>query len=184
MRKNDISRSKGKGVVVLLAIMTLLPLNIFAQKNQESAFNRDTLISAAKKLMTEARYCALITLDKSGNPQVRTMDPFSPEEDMVIWLGTNSESRKVKEIDNDSRVSLYYEAPDASGYVVLKGRASLVNDPQQKHIHWKPEWENFYSAQKSEYLLIKVVPDRLEIIDYRHGIVSKSKKWTVPYVDF
>ena len=37
---------------------------------------------------------------------------------------------------------------------------------------------------KDSYLLIKVLPDKLEIVDYRHNIVSTSESWEVPFIDF
>ena len=69
-------------------------------RSQESQkpLSRAELIATAREIMTAARYCALITLDSSGRPQARTVDPFPPDENMVVWLGTNPRSRKVAEI--------------------------------------------------------------------------------------
>ena len=170
--------------VVLISILSLLPFNLLAQNNHTNSFNHDTLLAAAKNIMIETRYCALITLDENGHPQARMMDAFPPEDDMTVWLGTNSKSRKVKEIRNDHRVTLYYEAPNAAGYVVIRGKADLVDDPDMKLKYWKQKWDRFYSDQKDEYLLIKVIPSKMEIIDYGHGISSKSDAWAVPYVEF
>jgi len=168
----------------LIILVFILPLNIWAQEVQSSNYDRDTLISAAKELMTSTRFCALITLDESGHPRARTMDPFLPEEDLVVWLGTNSSSRKVNEIRNDSRTTLYYKASDESGYVVISGNAYLIDNQEMKKKYWKKEWETYYSDQKTNFILIKVVPDKLEIVDYGHGIVGDSGTWSVPYVNF
>ena len=171
-------------VIIYLAIILLFPLRIYAQENQISNYDRDTVITVAKEIMLATRYCALITLDEDGHPQARTMDPFLPEEDMVVWFGTNPNSRKVKEIRNNSRTTLYYQAPNGAGYVVIKGHACLVDDPEEKLRYWKKEWEKFYPDQKASYILIKVIPDKLEIIDYKHEIIGTSKTWEVPYLDF
>lgn len=169
---------------LIATLMFLFSMSIFSQEVQSSEYNRDTLITAAKKIMKTKRYCALITLDKSGRPQVRTMDPFPPEDDMVVWLGTNSQSRKVNEIRNDSRVTLYYEDSNGAGYAVIKGHADLVDNKEKKVQFWKEEWDAYYSDQKSNYVLIKVIPDELEILDYKHGIVGDSLTWAVPTVKF
>jgi general stress protein 26 len=178
--------SKNKNMKSIECLITLLiiviPLKMLAQNVQSPSYDPDTLITAAREIMQSARYCALITLDKSGHPQVRTMDPFPPEDDMVVWLGTNLKSRKVKEIQNDPRTCLYYEAPDGSGYVVLKGHAFLFDDRKRKQKYWKEEWSEFYSDRKANYTLIKIIPDIIEVVDYRHGIVSKSETWAVPFV--
>jgi hypothetical protein len=97
-------------VLVLLFVLTV-PRGVRAQEG-ETTPPRDTLIAAARQVMESARFCALITLDKSGHPRARAMDPFSPEEDMTVWLGTNRRTRKVQDIKNDSRVTLFYLDPE------------------------------------------------------------------------
>jgi general stress protein 26 len=168
----------------MFALIILQGVNLYAQENHGADFDRDTLITAAREMMTSIRYCGLITLDEAGHPQVRTMDAFVPEEDMVVWFGTNPTSRKVKEIKNDPRVTLYYEDKDHAGYVVLRGQATLVDDADLKLKYWKEEWNEFYTDQKDSYLLIKVIPKSMEIIDYRRGIVGDPKTWTVPRMEF
>ncbi len=170
--------------IFYLAIILQLPLGIFAQDKMGTQFNRDTLITTARIMMEAVRYCAVITLDTTGHPDVRIMDPFSPDDDMVVWLGTNLNSRKVKQITDDSRVTLYYQAPNEVGYVVIKGQAYMVDDSLKKQTYWKKEWSRFYSENKSNYTLIKVIPDKLEIIDYQHGIFGDPKTWAVPFVKF
>lgn len=170
--------------IVITVMIILCPWEIRAQDNALPNVERDTLIAAAKAIMETTTYCALITLDESGHPQARTMDPFLPEEDMVVWFGTNIHSRKVREIQHDPRVTLYYEAPNGTGYAVLQGLAETVDDPEKLVMYWKEEWENFYPDRNSTYTLIKVVPKKLEIIDYRHHITGSTKTWAAPQVDF
>jgi general stress protein 26 len=169
---------------LIFLVFISFPQFILAQNTQTSLWERDSLISAAHEIIENSRYCALITLDKSGMPSVRTMDPFKPEEDMVIWLGTSSKSRKVNEIRNDSRVTMYYADPDGAGYVVINGKAILVNDQKEKERWWKKEWEAFYPEDRNNYLLIKVVPNKLEILSYKHGFTGDPETWRVPAIDF
>ena len=172
------------GSIIFFVIILLCPLRIWAQDTEAPNYERDTLISAAKEIMGAARYCALITLDKSGYPQVRTMDPFLPDQDMIVWLGTNKNSRKVSEIRNDSRVTLYYEAPKGNGYAAIQGIAYLTDDPEKKEKYWKEEWAGFYPDKKSTYTLIKVIPKKLEIIYFKRGITGAPETWTVPHIEF
>lgn len=112
------------------------------------------------------------------------MDPFSPDDDMVVWLGTNINSNKVRQIRNDSRVTLYYAGPNGTGYVLIKGNAYIIDDSSKKRTYWKKEWEQFYSKDKANYTLIKVVPSKLEILDFRKGIIGDPETWTVPFIEF
>ena len=170
--------------VILLLFTLFLPATVRAQGTETPEYDREVLIAAAKEIMAASRYCALVTLDASGHPQVRTMDPFLPGDDMVVWMGTNKSSRKVGELRHDARVSLYYEAPEGSGYLVIQGTAELVDDPEMKETYWKEEWESFYPDKESTFTLIRVVPKKLEIVDYTSGIVGSSDTWAVPSVGF
>ena len=94
--------------------------------------SREKVIAAARELIGTLKYCALITVDANGQPHVRTMNPFPPEEDMSVWMATTTKSRKYAEIQSNPRVTLYYaNHAEAAGYVSLSGRAVLVDDMQE-----------------------------------------------------
>jgi general stress protein 26 len=168
-------------------LVSLLAASIApSARSQESKkpLNRAELIAAAREIMTAARYCALITLDSSGRPQARTLDPFPPDENMVVWLGTNPRSRKVAEIRRNPRVTLYYFDREAQAYVTITGIARLVNDPKEKAKRWKDEWKDFYPDRAKDYLLIAVQPEKLEVVSVKKGIVGDPRTWKPPSVVF
>jgi len=158
--------------------------NGISQDTQQANTKNDSLMAVAREIMKAARYCALITVDESGQPYARTMDPFWPGDDMVIWFGTNPNSRKVKHIRRDSRVVLYYFDSEASGYVSITGSARLVNDPKEKALRWKKEWQAFYPDRDSSYLLIAVEPEKLEVVSEKYNITGDLKTWTPPAIKF
>lgn len=160
------------------------PLILNAQEKIGDLSNREKIISTAKEIMTAARYCALITIDSTRQPHVRTMDPFPPDTNMVIWFGTNSKSRKVKEILNNPNVTLYYPEPKQDGYVVIKGIAEIINDKMEKEMYWKKEWEAFYPGKEANYILIKVTPVQLDILSYKHGLIGNPYTWRIPSIKF
>lgn len=165
-------------------IFLALPFLSFCQNPILKDSSDLKLIAAAKDIMKSAGTCALITLDNEGCARVRTMDPFLPEDDLTVWFGTKSESRKVSQIKKDPRVTLYYLSSDASGYVTIHGKAELVNDPKEKEKHWKDRWESFYNDRSKDYLLIKVSPIWMEVVSETHGIFGDSKTWQPPVVKF
>jgi general stress protein 26 len=134
--------------------------------------------------MKAVRYCALITVESTGESHARAMEPFLPDENMVVFLGTNRKSRKVQEIGNNPKVTLYYSDDRGAGYVAIIGTASLVDDPKDKAVRWREEWDEFYKDQKENYLLIKVIPEKLEILNYKHGILGDTETWRTPSVMF
>jgi general stress protein 26 len=178
--------NKRKDLRILLLSFLLISITKFntAQISQSAQNYRDTLIVAAKEIINSARYCALITTDSLGENHVRTMDPFSPEDNMVIWLGTNSSTRKVKEIKKNHNVALYYNDPKGIGYVVINGKAQIIDDPEEITKRWKEEWTRFYPNREKDYILIKVVPKKMEVINYKLGIAGDPVTWLVPFVEF
>lgn len=168
-------------------IFTLLLLfaasEVVAQETMHP-LSRDELITAARETMSTARYCALITLDSSGRPQARTLDPFPPDENMVVWLGTNPRSRKVAAIRRNPHVALYYFDRESQAYVTIYGIARLINDPKAKLKWWKDEWKDFYPDRTKDFLLIRVTPEKLEVVNVKKGIVSDPHTWKPPSARF
>jgi general stress protein 26 len=166
--------------IILTAI--LFSANVSLAQPADSA--KIKLKSAALDMMKSAGLCALITIDKQGRPAARMMDAFAPESDFVVWLGTNPRSRKVQEIKKNSAVCLYYSNPALPGYVMLQGTAMLVNDPKEKDKRWKEGWKEFYKSRDTDYILIKVTPIRLEVVNYKLGLTGNPVTWEAPFTIF
>ncbi len=144
---------------------------------------RDELVAAARKVMTSQTYCALITLGSSGRPSVRTMNPFPPEDDLTVWFATNDRSRKVAEMRADPRVTLYYaDHAKASGYVSLSGRAVLVDDKAEILRRKRAYWDTSFPGLKN-LVLVKVVPEKLDVLNYEGKIVVDPITWRTPSID-
>jgi general stress protein 26 len=180
---NTTARIFKVSIVLPLLLAGSIAPTALSQESQK-ALSRAELIAAARETITAARYCALITLDSSGRPQARTLDPFPPDGNMVVWLATNPRSRKVAEIGRNPRVTLYYFDREGQAYVTISGTARLVNDPKEKAKRWKDEWKDFYPDRTRDYLLIVVKPERLEVVNVKKGIVGDPNTWKPPSVDF
>jgi len=155
-----------------------------AQEQKSLKSERDSLIAAAKEIMAAQKYCALASIDSAGYPDVRTMNPFPPEEDMSVWMATNTRSLKVQEIMKNPKVSLYYaDHAKAIGNVTITGTAVLVKDSMEiekrKREYWKqafPDWQYL--------VLIKVIPERLEVLNYKWGKFNGPVTWATPVVEY
>ena len=167
----------------LVVVVILVAAGAQSQDTKQPS-TREQLVAAAREVMISARYCALITLDSSRHPQARTLDPFPPGEDLVVWLGTNPRSRKVAAIRRNPHVTLYYFDREAQAYVTISGFARLVNDPKLKMKWWKDEWLAFYHDRAKDYLLIRVTPEKLEVVNVKKGIIGDSRTWKPPSVSF
>jgi general stress protein 26 len=171
-----------KSIYLIFAIFLLTPSLSFSQNSEDLDSVKNKRMKAAREIMTSAKTCALITLDQEGRPRVRAMEPFLPESDFTVWFGTNTNSRKIAQIKKDPRITLYYLDSDGSGYVMIHGIAEIVNSQKEKEKRWKVGWESFYANKNEDFILIKVIPEWMEVISFKHGIVGDPITWEVPKV--
>ena len=167
-------------ILFLILLITTSVSNLFSQ----SAVNRDSLLVAARDIISQTAYCGLVTIDSNGQPQVRTMNPFPVEDDLVIWFATSRGSRKVGELKASPKVAVYFaDHITAKGYVNISGNAEVIDDKEllvkMKREYWEgiPNWKDIF-------VLIKIVPERLEVINYKHGLNNDPKTFKAPSVDF
>lgn len=164
----------------LIIFSAIIPFKLCAQ----STVSRDTMLVAAREIISQTTYCALVTIDSTGQPQVRTMNPFPANDNLVTWFATSRSSRKVKEIRNNPKVAVYFaDHISARGYVNISGIAEVVDDKdlliKMKRDYWKgiPNWQDIF-------VLIKIVPKTLEVINYKHGLNNDLKTSRAPTIVF
>jgi general stress protein 26 len=173
--KNKISSFR---VLCLLVFLFLVPIIM----NAQITFNRDTIMLAAQEIIKETTYCALVTIDSTGQPQIRTMNPFPANNELITWFGTSRYSRKVKEIRNNPKVAVYYaDHRTAKGYVNISGTAEVIDNKElllkMKRDYWEsiPNWQD-------NFVLIKIVPKKIEVINYRHHLTNDLKTFKAPWI--
>lgn len=162
-------------VTCLAVVATLAGL----RAQQTPAPSRDAVVAAAKKVMQQAAFATFITLDGTGAPQARIVDPFAPEDDLTVWVATNALTRKIVQIEADPRVTLLYFDASTFSYVTLVGTAAIVRDPAEKAKRWKDAWTSLYKDKNrgDDYTLIRVTPSRLEISSQAQGMMNDPVTW-------
>ena len=162
---------------IFISLIIFIASSLIAQEQQDKVqqeISRDSLLTVAQTIIDSARCRILITVDENGKPQARTMSPFPPEENMVIWLGTNPRSRKVKQIKNNPNVMVYYYDTKGASYVSVAGQARIVNDPDKRAQYWKKGWTRYYPDPEKDYTLVEVTPERLEICSFKYKLFWDS----------
>ena len=145
---------------------------------------RAELIAAAREIIESQHYCALITQDEEGRAQVRTVNPFSPEEDWAVWIATGTQTRKVQQIRHNAHVTLYYaDHSKAAGFVSIRGKAMLVDDRSEMIKRKRGYWDSMFPEFKN-LILIKVIPEYMEVLNYSRGVNGDPVTWHAPSVEF
>jgi general stress protein 26 len=141
-------------------------------------------LDAARAIMLRSGLCALITLGDDGQPQARTMDPSAPDDRMAVYFVTNPSSRKVRQLQKDPRVTLYYYDDDAVGYVTLLGTARPITDPAEKRQRWQAKWAPHYPGGADASAIYEVLPKKIEVVSIAWGVVGDPETWEPPAIDF
>jgi general stress protein 26 len=178
-----ISYSKKLPICLLMVLLAFLSVNGIAQ-NQQTAIPKDTLLKAAREIMQSTHFCALATIDSTGLPQVRTMNPFPLKDDMVIWFATGRKSRKVKDMRHNPDVCVYFSDHNAgSGYVTINGKAEVIDDKEllvkMKRDYWEsiPNWQDIF-------VLVKITPVTMDVTNFARGIAGDPETSRAPRVTF
>lgn len=174
--RRRITRATGPAVPLFwltLAIALGSPSSGLAQESTRQT-TQEKAAAVARRTMSAARYCTLVTLGDDGVPQARIIDPLEPDAAFAIHVATNPRSRKVGEINLDPRVTLLYFDPVRLAYVTVIGRAVEIKG-DEKARHFKKEWEAFFArAQPETYTLYRIVPSRLEVVSAQDGLTGDA----------
>ena len=167
--------------LVIVLLLASVPLTLQARTPE---ICRDSLLSAAREIITEIDNCALISTDSAGIPHVRTMSQFPFSSDFNIWFATSRYSLKVNEIRHNPNVCVYFaDHARGNGYVAVNGKAEIIDDPallvKKKRDYWDgiPGW-------KELFVLIRIVPEKLEVVNYPRGVSNDPKTSKAPSVIF
>ncbi len=178
-------RLKSLHIAYLFFFTILITQKVFPQDNDKAISINEKYIAVAREIMEKSQYCALVTTNHLGQIHVRTMEPFAPEDNLVVWLGTNSNSRKVQEIIANPQVSLYYSDNEGGGYVTVNGIARLVDNLDDKTRFLRNECETLFPGWKDNfYSLIEITPITIELLSYKHGIIGDPETWKAPQIEF
>ncbi|MDX9772685.1 MAG: pyridoxamine 5'-phosphate oxidase family protein [Bacteroidales bacterium] len=168
----------------VLTVLVSTSSSFYSELNGQSSVNRDTIILAAHEIINETTYCGLITVDSLGLPKIRTMNAFPVEDDFVIWFATSRTSRKVREIRSNPNVCVYFANHlTVKGYVNINGSASVI-DNKDLLIQMKRDYWNSIQGWQDKFVLIKIIPKSIEIINYKHGLSNDPNTFKVPTISF
>jgi len=171
-------------ILIFFVVIAGASHELFAQETLVSDNPDKILKDAARDIIASSRFCALITVDDNGLPRARTMDAFAPDSNFVVWFGTKVGTRKIKQIESNPVTTLYYFHEESNGYVTLYGKAYIIQDKENKAKWWKEEWEEFYPENRKSYILIKFIPEWMEIYSSVLNIDADPNTWAPPRVDF
>jgi len=162
----------------------LLSLLLQQHVKAQNTFSRDSLLAGAKDVISQTTFCGFVTVDATGLPHTRTMNPFPVKDDFVIWFATSRTSEKVMEMRNNPAVNVYFaDHGKAIGYVSISGKAEVIDDKELLVKMKRDYWEGI-SNWKDIFVLIKITPVTMEVINYKYNISNNPQTFKAPEIEF
>lgn len=124
-------------------------------------------------IMKETCLFAFLATVDDNQPRVRPVSPII-EDALSIWVATLANSRKVKQIKQNSKICLaFVQHPSGDKTAIVTGEAEIVDNIEQKKRVWKiaPYDLSLYfkTPESAEYCLLKIKPNRIEWWDNWEG---------------
>lgn len=151
-------------------------LDSYKRSKQKSADNSlDHCLQAARETINKTKYCFMISSGAGGWSSARYVEPIVEKDFSALWIGTNPNLRKIKEIQENPKVTLAFGNHQERANIVIYGEASLKTDITLRKKYWKGVWRLFFPSGPAgdEYVLIKVQPLKMEIMSFHRNIVQE-----------
>ena len=133
------------------------PLVFRVEEAQDRTIATPAGVRTFWQIVDDIRFPLLITQGGEGYPESRPM-ALVEREDRTLWFATSRASRKIGQIESDTRVSVLFVDSDRFNYASLHGNASVVTDPELEKTLWQEAWRDDWPEGPSDpdYVLLRV----------------------------
>ena len=125
-----------------------------------------TLLAAARTLITEDTIATLITVDRTGQPRARSILVSPPDDDLTLWMATRPGSRKLDQLRANPIATLHFAEDSKAAYLSLMGTAHIHTDPATIHAknpYKGPALTHFFPNFPADFVLLGFKPQWLEL---------------------
>lgn len=127
-------------------------------------------------MLGRAKYCFLITRGTEGWCSARLVQPIVDDsEAFVLWFGTNPTLRKVREVENDPRVTVAIQDRCENANLVLYETARIERDVALRRRWWMGTWRLFFpnGPAGDDYVVLRFEAERVELLNFRRDVIPE-----------
>ena len=102
---------------------------------------------AMEKALELANRCTIAVLGTNGDdgyPQIKAMIKMENEGLRAVWFSTNTSSRRVAQLQKDSRASVYFVDFEIWMGLMLVGEVEILQDAASRQRLWRDGYEKYY----------------------------------------
>ena len=118
---------------------------------------REDAIRKMRELAESARVCHFVTRVGEVPLQTRPMSTQEVDSEGNFWFFSDDLSNKNFQIEDDSRVQLFYGNPSNAEFMTVYGHAMIRRDPQKIGQLWHPMVKAWF-ADKDDPTLTLLIP--------------------------
>lgn len=108
-------------------------------------------LTKLKSLVEEISICLFCTnLKTNDGATTRPMSVAQVSDQGNLWFFNQKDSENYKEIQQDSKVQLFFAHPGKGSYMVVNGDARISTNPGKIEELWKPSVEIWYERGKGD----------------------------------
>jgi general stress protein 26 len=133
-------------------------------------FNTEA-VDKIKDIVSDADMCLFGTNLTKLPLSVRPMSTQKVDDEGAIWFLSSKSSSQNTDIENDSRVQLFYVHKGSAEYLSVYGTASIMADPDLAKELWTPIAKTWFTegVDDPDLSIIKVVPSDAFYWDTKHN---------------
>jgi len=105
---------------------------------------KEEAIKEALSLADRSRVAMLGTNGDDGYPNIKAMFKTENEDLKTIWFSTNTSSKRVAQLNRDSKACVYFVDLDQVKGLMLVGNAEVLQDIESKKRLWREGFERYY----------------------------------------
>jgi len=105
---------------------------------------QEEAVREALSLANRSSIAMLGTNGDDGYPNIKAMLKIENEDLKIIWFSTNTSSRRVAQLNRDSRACVYFVDFDQFKGLMLVGNVEVLQDIESKKRLWSEGSERYY----------------------------------------
>jgi general stress protein 26 len=111
---------------------------------KEYRMEKEQAIQDALALANDSTIAMLGTNGDGGYPNIKAMIKMENEGLKKIWFSTNTSSKRVAQLNRDSKVCVYFVDMDQWKGLMLVGTIEVLQDMELRQRLWRPGYEKYY----------------------------------------
>ncbi len=105
---------------------------------------KEQVIQDALALANDSTIAMLGTNGDDGYPNIKAMIKMENEGLKTVWFSTNTSSKRVTQLNRDSKVCVYFVDMDQWKGLMLVGTIEMLQDMVSRQRLWRPGYEKYY----------------------------------------